>query len=143
MPPPQGFARIAAGYILRRPTPAGTRYLVIHDVKWGNWGFPKGHLDPGEALATAALRECAEETGIALLAIEGPALELSYTVRRGGREGRKVVHYYPALTRQARVHLSHEHDDHRWATAQEVRSLLPFAGLVQLFNRCHHAYAGS
>ncbi|MFW5750204.1 MAG: NUDIX domain-containing protein, partial [Planctomycetota bacterium] len=120
MPAIPGLPRIAAGYILRRATPDGLRYLVIHDVKWGNWGFPKGHLDPDEALATAALRECAEETGIALLAVEGPALELSYIVRRGGRNGNKVVHYFPAVTRQERVRLSHEHDDHRWATAAEV-----------------------
>lgn len=28
------------------------------------WGFPKGHVDPGEDVRTSAVREIAEETGL-------------------------------------------------------------------------------
>jgi diadenosine hexaphosphate hydrolase (ATP-forming) len=37
--------------------------LLIRD-RLGYWVFPKGHLDPGETLEEAAVREVAEETGI-------------------------------------------------------------------------------
>ncbi len=30
------------------------------------WGFPKGHVDPGESHEDAAVRETAEETGVAV-----------------------------------------------------------------------------
>lgn len=39
------------------------RVLVIRNHK-GEWLFPKGHLDPGETLLQAALREVKEEAGI-------------------------------------------------------------------------------
>jgi len=37
--------------------------LLVRD-RMGYWVFPKGHLDPGESLEQAALREVVEETGI-------------------------------------------------------------------------------
>ncbi len=40
--------------------------LLIKD-SYGNWGFPKGHLEAGEALREAAVRECREETGLSRL----------------------------------------------------------------------------
>ena len=36
--------------------------LVQHQA--GHWGFPKGHLEPGETPVQAAGRELAEETGL-------------------------------------------------------------------------------
>src|SRR2546426_12793651 len=44
------------------------RSLLIKD-SYDNWGFPKGHLDDGESPAEAALRETAEETGLARLVL--------------------------------------------------------------------------
>lgn len=45
----------------------GPRGTVLHrHRKLGRWMQPGGHLDPGEAPATAALREAREETGLAL-----------------------------------------------------------------------------
>jgi len=32
-------------------------------VHGGTWAFPGGHVEPGEFLDAAAIRECAEETG--------------------------------------------------------------------------------
>lgn len=128
--------RTAAGYFLRRDTAEGPRWLIIRATKHGEWGFPKGHLDPGEDLRTAALRECAEETGIALLAVTGPSYELIYDLPSGKR---KRVVYYPAVTNQQRVVLSDEHDEHRWASASEAAGLLNHPNLTRVFTR--HANA--
>ncbi len=63
------FAQIelsAGGVIYRRATGGDLEMLLIKD-SYGNWGFPKGHLEAGEDAATAALRECREETGLGRL----------------------------------------------------------------------------
>ena len=38
--------------------------VVLRRNKRGKWLFPKGHVDPGETTAQAALRETEEETGL-------------------------------------------------------------------------------
>ena len=41
----------------------GDKVLVIQQVK-GHWGFPKGHVEPGETEVETALREIKEETNL-------------------------------------------------------------------------------
>ncbi|MFS4438670.1 NUDIX hydrolase [Paracoccaceae bacterium GXU_MW_L88] len=36
----------------------------------GLWGFPGGHVEPGETALDAAARECAEETGVRATALK-------------------------------------------------------------------------
>ncbi len=43
--------------------------LVVHRVAHDDWSLPKGHLDPGEDAATAAVREVAEETGVSAVIV--------------------------------------------------------------------------
>ena len=40
------------------------RLLLIHHAKLGEWLQPGGHIDPGEDVLTAAIREVYEETGV-------------------------------------------------------------------------------
>jgi ADP-ribose pyrophosphatase YjhB (NUDIX family) len=43
------------------------RVLLVHRRRApqaGRWGFPGGHVEPGEPLTQAAVRELGEETGI-------------------------------------------------------------------------------
>ena len=54
-----------AGGIVFRYDGDEPRYLVITAKKNPHhWVLPKGHIDPGETLAEAALREVLEETGV-------------------------------------------------------------------------------
>src|SRR3989441_5545087 len=53
----------AGGVVFRRGPDGEPRFLLIRD-SYRNWGFPKGHLEPGEPPADAARREVAEETGL-------------------------------------------------------------------------------
>lgn len=121
---------IAAGLILRRGSGSGTRWLLLRARSHREWGFPKGHAEPGEDLWATALRECAEECGIALLAADGDPVELNYILPSG--RPKRVV-YFPALTASSTAQLSDEHDAARWCTADQVEDLLPHASLRRLF----------
>jgi 8-oxo-dGTP diphosphatase len=52
---------LAAGAVVFRP---GKRVLLVHRPRYDDWSFPKGKLDPGEHVTSAAVREVLEETGL-------------------------------------------------------------------------------
>ena len=83
---------VAAGAVVSRKGPAGTEVLLVHRPKYDDWSFPKGKLDPGEHVVTAAVREVAEETGLDIRL--GPPLSTQrYTVGNGQARA-KDVHYW-------------------------------------------------
>lgn len=38
--------------------------LICSSPKWGTYGFPGGHIDPGEKMHAACIREAKEELGV-------------------------------------------------------------------------------
>jgi 8-oxo-dGTP pyrophosphatase MutT (NUDIX family) len=118
---------IAAGMILWRMEKNSPLVLVLEaSDRPGEWGFPKGHVESGEDLVQAALRECAEETGLTLVEILGPPLPLAYVLPDGRR---KVTYYFPACTQQETVVLSPEHHQAKWVPPAQALKLIPFANL--------------
>jgi len=121
----------AAGLFLRRQVGSTWHWLLLRGRSHGEWGFPKGHLDPGEGLFAAALRECAEETGIGLVAGDAATYELIYELPD---HRRKIVTYIGATTAQETVTLSKEHQDSAWCHHDEVLKCLAHASLRTVFS---------
>ena len=73
----------SGGGVVRRSA-HGYEVCLVSDGQ--HWGFPKGHIEPGETPEAAALREIAEETGIALeslvLRTPLPVAQLAPLLRR-------------------------------------------------------------
>lgn len=124
---------LAAGIFLRRRQGRAWAWLLLRGSGHGEWGFPKGHLDPGETLVAAALRECAEECGIGLVALDAGDHPLDY---RLPDDRHKRVVYFTGETTQDRVVLSKEHDASAWVDADEVSHRLNHANL----RACFHAH---
>ena len=83
----------AGGIVFRRGPDGIARYLLIRD-SYNNWGFPKGHLEEEETPAQAALRETAEETGLAELTVQGPIRVIDWHFRFRGRHIHKYCHFF-------------------------------------------------
>jgi 8-oxo-dGTP pyrophosphatase MutT (NUDIX family) len=84
----------AGGVVFRRAGDgAGPRYLLIHDGH-GNWGFPKGHVEPGEEPAAAARREITEETGLRSIVPHGALPTIDWIFRFRGRLIHKYCHFF-------------------------------------------------
>jgi 8-oxo-dGTP pyrophosphatase MutT (NUDIX family) len=83
----------AGGVVFRRDPEGRARYLLIRD-SYRNWGFPKGHLEPGEPPADAARREVAEETGLADLILHGPIRVIDWYFRFRGKTIHKYCHFF-------------------------------------------------
>ena len=58
--------RVSCGVIVTD----GKRILLGHATRSPRWDIPKGLAEPGESFAAAAVRELAEETGLAVAAAE-------------------------------------------------------------------------
>ena len=58
--PKFNFYRSAGGFVVHNG-----QFLLIHKLINGEIRMPKGHIEPGEARAAAAIREVREETGYA------------------------------------------------------------------------------
>jgi 8-oxo-(d)GTP phosphatase len=56
----------AAGAVVWRAAGSGVQVALVHRPKYDDWSFPKGKLFPGEHVLLAAMREVAEETGLAV-----------------------------------------------------------------------------
>jgi 8-oxo-dGTP pyrophosphatase MutT (NUDIX family) len=53
-----------------------TRLLLIHHGKLRTWLQPGGHVDPGEDVLTAAIREVEEETGVVGLVLQSGIFDI-------------------------------------------------------------------
>ncbi|KQY58375.1 hypothetical protein ASD11_01535 [Aeromicrobium sp. Root495] len=133
----------AAGGIVWRKRPPGphrrspdkspkVEVLVIHRPGYDDWTFPKGKPDPGEDLATTAVREIAEETGLRVR-LGHPLPATQYRVASGD----KRVSYWVART----VGTDHEPftpnrevDELRWVRTGEARALLTYSHDVELLD---------
>ncbi|KPV40358.1 hypothetical protein AN478_08975 [Thiohalorhabdus denitrificans] len=117
---------LAAGVVVIRPVAEGCRFLLLRAFRY--WDFPKGLVEPGEVPLNAAVREVAEETGIADLSF--PWDRDRYETETYNR-GRKKAVYFAGRTAQTEVVLPvsaelgcPEHHEYRWVTAAEGRELL-------------------
>lgn len=132
----QTHEAIAAGGVVYRRDGDGLVFLVGEQVDWRtgdhNVRLPKGHVDPGETIETAALREVAEETG-RRTRIEAALGEHRYAFdapprkgRPGGRIDKRVVFYLMADLGKSDAPRDDEMERLLWLDAETACARLTF-----------------
>ena len=92
------------------------------------WIFPKGHVEPGESAAEAALREMREEGGV-----DGRILKpIGVSIYKSGRVRVKVSYF---LVRYRRVVLTTETRKRRWRSFSKARELVSFDDAQDLVDK--------
>lgn len=90
---------ISAGGIVFKRTPKGVRVAFIMDP-FNKWAFAKGHVEKGESIVDAAVRETREEMGLRKLRVVAPLGTIDFWFRdryRAETKGvlvHKYVHYF-------------------------------------------------
>jgi 8-oxo-dGTP pyrophosphatase MutT (NUDIX family) len=113
-------------------------FLLIRD-SYSNWGFPKGHLEQGEAAEDAALREVREETGLGELSLRGTIDTIDWYFRFRGRLIHKVCHFFLMETEQADTWPQRAEGITacQWATYDEASVAISYANARQVLRRAH------
>ncbi len=122
---------VAAGGLVIDGTGAEAKVLVVHRPTHDDWSLPKGHVDPGERLEEAALREVAEETGVEARIVRS-AGTTEHRVRLDDGPASKRVHWFVMRPRgdtdpESRVPDA-EVDRATWWTVRSALSDLTYAG---------------
>ncbi len=113
----------SAGTLLYREGTSGLEVMLVHPSgnynRHAPWGIPKGELDAGEDVETAARRETLEETGVAA----GSLVSLGDTQYR---KSRKRIDCFagPAPSDAAPHSASWEIDQVRFMPLAEARTLM-------------------
>jgi 8-oxo-dGTP pyrophosphatase MutT (NUDIX family) len=133
----------SAGGIVFRVAGGEPMFLLIRD-SYGNWGFPKGHLERGERAETAALREVMEETGLRALTLVGPVSTIEWWFRLHGDLIHKSCQYFLMFTDAERTkpQASEGISDCRWMTGDEARDLIPYDNARAVFQKARELVAG-
>jgi 8-oxo-dGTP pyrophosphatase MutT (NUDIX family) len=135
---PRSHARdeTSAGGIVFRMDAGQPLYLLIRD-SYKNWGFPKGHVEPGEQPEAAALREVKEETGLIDLTIRAPIDTIDWFFRFRGRLIHKVCHFYLMETAEATTSPQRAEGITacRWTRFEEAQSLISYGNARELLRR--------
>jgi periplasmic divalent cation tolerance protein len=129
---------VSAGGVIYRKNSDNLEIALIH-VR-NRWGLPKGHIEEGERVDEAALREVREETGL-----EGKLVrklgDIRYSYRDKSKEGepiriyKRVFFYLMRYVRgDVRDH-DHEVDDARWFPIAQAMKQLKFATERKMVHR--------
>ena len=118
----------SAGGVVFRRSDDGLLVLVIRDA-YKNWGFPKGHVEPGEDAAGAAVREVAEETGLSDLVPHGVIRDIDWFFRFRGKLIHKTCTFF--LFESASGDAQPQHDEGitacRWLPLDEALKVVSYA----------------
>ena len=112
----------------------------------GVWALPKGLIDRGERADATALREVAEETGVAAELVRKLG-DVRYVYTRGGERVFKVVSFYLLRYRGGRLgaiapEMRLEVAEARWLPLDEASSLLAYRGERQRAEEALGAVSG-
>ncbi len=127
---------VSAGGVVYRFDGGRALFLLIRD-SYANWGFPKGHLEQGEAPEAAAVREVVEETGLAAVESRGAIETIDWYFRFRGRLIHKVCHFYlmESATDRTCPQAAEGITECQWVPYEEAERMISYANARQVLKR--------
>jgi phosphoribosylformimino-5-aminoimidazole carboxamide ribotide isomerase len=130
----QPLTRRSAGIIPYRQGANGPEFLLIFNLFFDQWQFPRGGVEKQESDQACARREFAEETGLSVLVFHKDCrVVLNYTAPIRNHAIKRTVVYFLAEVGPGEVRLGREnHCEARWLKPREAWELLTETSPEQL-----------
>ena len=126
----------SCGAVVYRDIKGEVRYLLIKNKRSAHWGFPKGHIEPGETKQQTAVREVLEETGIHVKLINGFESVSKYKIQN---KIEKVVSIFVGTTNDTSTCIQPEEiEDYIWLTYDRALSILKFENDKAIITEANH-----
>ena len=107
----------------------------------GFYGFPKGHIENGESDEECAIRETLEETGISVRVDSSSRFSISYLVH--DVVPKEVIYFISYLNGSSNIVIQEDEvSDACWVPIDEVRDILSFDNLKELWDKALEVYNG-
>ncbi len=114
----------SCGAVVYRDIKGEVRYLLIKNKRSAHWGFPKGHIEPGETKEETAKREVLEETGLHIDIHNGYSCISKYKIKD---KIEKIVTIFVGTTNDTSTTIQKEEiEDYIWLNFEKAMNLLKF-----------------
>lgn len=128
------LTRRSAGLVPVRQGAQGPEFLLLYNLFFEQWQFPRGTVRKGESDVACAQREFAEATGLRVQHVYAECrAELRYTVVIRDYDVERTIVYFLADVGPGEVRLGNEnHGEARWVSSDEAWELLTETSPEQL-----------
>src|SRR5680860_1646913 len=92
---------ISAGGVIVKKEDKNYFVLLLRDIRFPTWYLAKGHVEPGESLEQAALREVGEEAGLHHIKIQYLLGTYERFVEKANEQ--KTIHYFLMIPTQKEI----------------------------------------
>lgn len=134
--------RSAGGVVMRQePSKAELEVLLIATHGGSRWALPKGRIERDEDAAEAAVREVAEETGIAAEVVEPiETIEYWFYAHRNVRHHKFVDYYLMRYLAGEPRPQEREVDDARWWPLPEALRRLSYSNDRKVLGKANEVW---
>lgn len=127
---------MSAGGIVFRNKDGKIQVLLISD-SYGNYAFPKGHVERGETVEQAALRETAEEVNLEKLKLIKKIGTTKFWFTQDGEKIHKTLHLFliQSLDETAEPSPQYEIQGCEWVDIEKLAGIKTYKNLTPIMRR--------
>ncbi|HLC68177.1 MAG TPA: NUDIX domain-containing protein, partial [archaeon] len=99
--------------------------IVLVNQAGKSWSFPKGHVERGETLLTAARREIREECGLVKIELVKELAPYKRVGRKNGKKEMKSLHFFLFTAKEEKLKpIDKAITEARWVDIDKVAEIL-------------------
>jgi|SRR3989344_2947096 len=113
----------------------GPKIMVTQHSKHLGWDFPKGHVESGEAVEAAAIREVEEETGVIAEIVEKVGRSEYFYKDQGEKVFKTVIYFLMKYVEEGEATTAWEVSEIVWLNPEDVEKKLTFKGSKEVWRQ--------